>query len=98
MKIVVRPAAAADIEAAHRWYRDKRPALGTEFLEAVREAGARVLANPEAYPIFHREARRVRLKRFPYSLLYRLYSETIVVIACMHGRRDPLKWRARADG
>ena len=58
MKIIVRPAAAADIEDAYQWYRDKRPELGSDFLAVVRAAGARVLEKPEAYPVFHREARR----------------------------------------
>ena len=98
MKIIVRPAAAADIEDAYHWYRDKRPELGTDFLAAVRAAGLRITENPEAYPFFHREARRVRLRRFPYSLLYRLYPDCIVIVACLHGRRDPLKWKSRADG
>jgi hypothetical protein len=64
----------------------------------VRAAGSRILENPETYPVFHREARRIRLKRFPYSILYRVYPELIVIVACLHGRRDPLKWRERADG
>ena len=98
MNLIVRPAAAADIEDAYRWYRGKGPELGVKFLGAVREAGARILENPEAYPVFHRTVRRIRLKRFPYSLLYRLYPELIVVVACLHGRRDPLRWKTRADG
>ena len=80
MIIIVRPAAAADIEDAYHWYRDKRVELGTEFLGAVREAGSRIMKNPEAYPVFHREARRVRLRRFPYSLLYRVFPERVVVV------------------
>lgn len=98
MRIVVRPAAAADIEAAHDWYRERGAQLAREFLGAVRDAGTRIMENPEAYPVFHRNARRIRLKRFPYALLYRLYPRQIVVVACMHGRRDPLRWKARADG
>ena len=98
MKLIVRPAAAADIEDAYRWYGDRDPDLGSKFLDTVREAGVRLTENPEAYPIFHRQARRIRLKRFPYSLLYRLYPEQIVVVACLHGRRDPLRWKVRADG
>jgi len=98
VKIIVRPAAAADIENAYQWYRDKRPELGNDFLAAVRTAGSRIMENPEAYPVFHREARRIRLRRFPYSLLYRSYPESIVIVACLHGRRDPLKWKARSDG
>ncbi len=98
MTIVVRPAAAADIEAAYRWYQHQRPGLGTEFLVALRDARARILENPEAYRVFHRQARRVRLKRFPYFLAYRVYSETIVVVGCLHGRRDPVVWKSRVDG
>ena len=98
MKLIVRPAAAADIEDAYRWYTGKRPELGRQFLGSVREAGARVQENPEAYPVFYRAARRIRLKRFPYSLLYRLYPDQIVVVACLHGRRDPRRWKARTDG
>ena len=98
MKLVVRPAAAADIETAHDWYRKRGAKLARDFLGAVRDAGVRIRENPEAYPVFHREARRIRLKRFPYALLYRVYPEHIVVVACMHGKRDPVRWRARADG
>ena len=52
MKIVVRPAAAADVGNAYHWYRNKRPDLGTAFLAAVRAADARIIENPEAYPSF----------------------------------------------
>lgn len=97
MKILVRPAAAADIEDAHRWYRDRGGDLGDRFLEAVREAGSWIRENPEAYPVFYREARRVRLRKFPYSLLYRSYPDVVVVVACLHGRRDPRVWRTRSD-
>ena len=98
MNIVVRPAAAADIETAYDWHREKRPDLGSAFLGAVRAAGARIIENPETYSVFHREARRIRLKRFPYSLLYRLYPDCVVIVACLHGRRGPLIWKARTDG
>jgi plasmid stabilization system protein ParE len=96
VKVVVRPAAAADIEDAFRWYRDKRPGLGDAFLEALRGAMLQVLEHPKAFPVLHRDTRRVRVRRFPYGVFYRVYPDTIVVVACMHGRRDPRRWRARA--
>ncbi len=97
MKLLVRPAAAADIEDAHRWYRDRGVELGIRFLAAVREAGTWILENPEAYRVFYREARRVRLRKFLYSLLYRVYPESVVVVACLHGWRDPRIWATRSD-
>lgn len=49
MKIVVRPAAAADIEDAYRWYRGKGSELGAQFLAAIKDAGAKVADNPKSY-------------------------------------------------
>jgi plasmid stabilization system protein ParE len=58
-RVVVRPAAAADIEDADRWYESQRPGLGEEFLAALRGTQDRILEHPEAYPVLHRDTRRV---------------------------------------
>jgi len=34
-KLLLRPAAAADVEEAYRWYERRRVGLGEEFLTAV---------------------------------------------------------------
>ena len=49
-------------------------------------------------PVYYRKARRIRMRRLPYSVIYRVYADVIVVVACLHGRLDPRKWRSRADG
>ena len=41
MRLVVRPAAAADIDEAYLWYEGQRAGLGEEFLVALRSAKAR---------------------------------------------------------
>lgn len=93
-----RPAAVLDIEAAYQWYEGQRPGLGEQFLEAVEAAVEAVLAFPEASPIVHRDARRVLLERFPYGLYYRTAGQQVIVVACMHGARDPNEWRSRLEG
>ncbi len=45
--------------------------------------------------IILRDMRRFLLKRFPYAVFYRAYPTAVVVVACMHGRRNPLRWRLR---
>ena len=95
MTPVIRPAAAGDIEAAFLWYEQQRAGLGEEFLAAVRSALDDISSHPAKYPVIHRETRRVLLPRFPYQLFYRVYDEAIVVVACMHGRRNPIQWRSR---
>jgi len=92
---IFRPAAAADVEEAYRWYEDQRAGLGEEFLAAV-STGVEFLARyPEGFPVVYRQTRRANLHRFPYSLFYRIVDDQIIVVACMHGRRHPRRWQSR---
>lgn len=96
-QVIVRPAAAADIEEAYDWYEIQRPGLGEEFLTALRSTLNRVIAQPEAFAVIHRTIRRALIPlRFPYGLFYRLSDDTIVVVACMHAKRDPRRWAGRS--
>jgi plasmid stabilization system protein ParE len=94
MPILTRPAAAADIDEAFLWYERQQAGLGDEFLTAVQSALENVVAHPTRYPVVHRETRRVLVHRFPYGIFYRVYDELVVVVACMHARRDPKRWRS----
>ena len=95
MRIVVRPAAAADIDEAFLWYDGQRPGLGHEFLAAAQTLIDAVAQYPLRYPVARRNTRRALLRRFPYAIYFRIYDEAIVVVACMHGRRNPRRWQAR---
>jgi toxin ParE1/3/4 len=90
--------AEADVEEAFRWYETQRPGLGLAFRHAVDIAVAAVESNPEAYTVVHRQTRRVLLPKFPYALYYRILTEDVVVIGCIHARRHPRTWRARGAG
>jgi plasmid stabilization system protein ParE len=93
---IFRPAAAADVEDAYRWYEDQRAGLGDEFLAAVSNVVESLVAYPERFPIVYRQTRRVLLHRFPYSLFYRIIDDQIIVVACMHGRLHPRRWQSRS--
>lgn len=95
MPLLIRPAAAADIEDAFRWYERQRAGLGNEFVAAIQTALDDVAAHPAKYPVIHRGARRAFVRRFPYAIFYRPWAERVVVVACMHVRRDPIRWKAR---
>ena len=95
MRIVVRPAAAADIDEAFLWYEGQHPGLGHEFLAAAQTLIDAVAQYPLRYPVARRNTRRALLRRFPYAIYFRIYDEAIVVVACMHGRRNPRRWQAR---
>lgn len=95
MQIVIRPAAGADIEDAFVWYEQQRRGLGSEFLKIVDDALIAIQRAPQLHPAIHRNTRRALLRRFPYGIYYRIYPDLIVVVACMHGRRNPRRWQSR---
>jgi plasmid stabilization system protein ParE len=95
-RVVVRPAAAADIEDAYHWYEGQQPGLGEQFLAALSVMRDRIVETPEAFPILHRNTRRALIPhRFPYGIFYRFDGETIIIVACMHAKRDPRRWQRR---
>ena len=93
--ILVRPAAAADIEDAFEWYQTQRFGLGDEFRETLRSTLYQIAENPQLYQVIHRGTRRALLKRFPYGVFFREYPQVIIFVACMHGRRNPKRWQSR---
>ena len=95
MDLILRPAAAADVEEAFSWYERQRPGLGDEFLDSVNAGLREITTHPLRHAILFRDTRRFLLKRFPYAIFYRAYPDAVVVVACMHGRRDPLRWQHR---
>jgi hypothetical protein len=49
-RVFFRPAAAAELEEAHKWYEREHSRLGDEFLQAAQGLIARVAENPLAFP------------------------------------------------
>ncbi|MBI4526859.1 MAG: type II toxin-antitoxin system RelE/ParE family toxin [Deltaproteobacteria bacterium] len=74
----------------------KQPGPGEDFLAAVRTILESIVANPERFPVIHRQTRRALLRRFPYGLYYRIVDDQILIVACMHGRRNPRQWQSRS--
>jgi toxin ParE1/3/4 len=56
----------------------------------------RISANPRQFPVVHKDIRRTLLQRFPYTLMFVIEADdTVTVIACFHGSRDPSEWQRR---
>ncbi|MGA9335070.1 MAG: type II toxin-antitoxin system RelE/ParE family toxin [Rudaea sp.] len=92
----VRPEAEADIQEAATWYEEQRAGLGHEFLDEVLRIFAGICAQPGQYPIVHRKARRALMHRFPFGVYYRVEQAFIIVVAVMHGRRHPMRWKSKS--
>ena len=94
-RLVVRPTARIELAAGSDWYDSNTNGLGAEFIRAFEAAAAAISDNPFQYQIVYRNARRAPLGRFPYSLIYTVSDEEIVVVSCFHGGRNPRRWQDR---
>ncbi|MGA9527753.1 MAG: type II toxin-antitoxin system RelE/ParE family toxin [Terriglobales bacterium] len=95
MQVIFAPAARAEVLDAEDWYETKQRGLGTRFREEVESVVFRLRENPHHFPAVFREVHRARLHKFPYALFFRTEINTILVIACFYGSRDPRRWEPR---
>ncbi len=87
--------ARTELIEAQDWYEQKAPGLGRRFRSAIGNAVERMETNPFQFPTEWRNVRRARAKHFPYTLYFVVEGETVIVIACFHASRDPMRWQER---
>ena len=51
--------------------------------------------NPGAFTRIRADVRRSILKRFPYVIYFRALRDEVLILAVMHGRRHPRRWKSR---
>jgi plasmid stabilization system protein ParE len=88
-------AAEVELFRAADYYDDERPGLGGEFLEVVQTAFDSIAASPTRWPFVDARHRRRVLKRFPFSIFYRVVGPDVVVIAIAHHKLRPDYWTFR---
>jgi plasmid stabilization system protein ParE len=91
-------AARAEPEASIRWYDERVPGLGHDFLTEVERCVAEIAEHPTGWPVDPRDprARRIVMSRFPYSVVYvALPGGDLVIVAVAHAKRRPGYWQAR---
>jgi toxin ParE1/3/4 len=95
LPVVWIPEADADLREALAWTKGIDPDLGVRFALAVDAVVEVIARSPLAFQMLQAEIAGAGVKRFPYGLFFKVESNRIVVIACMHGRRNPKRWKVR---
>ena len=91
-------AATAEAEAAARWYEEREPGLGSDFLAELDRAVSEIARSPRSWQVSPDDsrARRFVLSRFPFSIVYVMRADDHVVVAAVaHAKRRPGYWRER---
>ena len=90
------PAAQVDYDEALAWYLKRSARAATGFEAAVAHGVQRIADDPETYALIDKRHRRCLLKRYPFSLVYRIEVSGVLIVAVAHSRRRSRYWRRRA--
>jgi toxin ParE1/3/4 len=87
--------AASELIGSAKFYERRIPSLGEAFLCAVEAALAKIQRNPKLAKRNERGIRSLRIKRFPFRVIFLEREDRIFVVAVAHLSRRPNYWERR---
>jgi toxin ParE1/3/4 len=95
IEVALLPEAEEDLDDAATFLDERLSGLGDRFLASVEMSLRRLAENPYVGPLVQHDVRKLRVRRFPYNLIYRIQPARVIVLAVAHHRRRPEYWRDR---
>jgi plasmid stabilization system protein ParE len=89
------PPAEEEMTEAALFYEQARPGLGDVFLDDIQRAIDIVREGPNLGEEIDEGFRRMLAHRFPFTVIYAVEANEIVVVAVAHQSRSPEYWKGR---
>jgi plasmid stabilization system protein ParE len=97
MKVRLHPEAAIDLKEGKAFYRHRSPMAAVTFAHEIDTALRQIAESPLRFPAGEHGTREYVLPwRFPYTLVYRIRENVIVIFAIAHQSREPGYWQHRS--
>lgn len=91
------PDARAEFLAAVRYYEECRKGLGLRFRQAIDAQLDKIQQMPFRFRVLRSPFRRCLVPNFPYSIIYTIEPEFILVVSVAHNRSKPEYWHDRGN-
>ncbi|MDP2759333.1 MAG: type II toxin-antitoxin system RelE/ParE family toxin [Sideroxyarcus sp.] len=96
MKIVVHPAATAELDKAAAFYSAQaNKQLGLALIAEFEKSALFLSENTELGVPWVSGTRRFVMRRFPFNIVYYIWPDQLFVIAIAHQKRRPGYWHRR---
>jgi plasmid stabilization system protein ParE len=89
------PEADAEFVAAGLYYDAQVVGLGASFVDAVGRAVSLIRQHPDVGSPIGPQLRRMLISGFPYAVIYRRGSDSLLIVAVAHLRRRSDYWLGR---
>lgn len=95
MNLEMHPEARLEFREAVAYYGDCREGLGIEFSREIYASIYYIAEMPLVWSKLSDNSRRFSAKRFPYSIIYQVFNDDILIVAIAHQSRKPGYWKDR---
>ncbi len=95
LRLEIHPDAVEEAGEARLWYAERSSSAADAFVDELDAAAEKILEAPQRWPHHLYGTQRYLLRRFPFSVVYRLKGEVIQIVAIAHAKRRPGYWRER---
>ncbi|MBP6002807.1 MAG: type II toxin-antitoxin system RelE/ParE family toxin [Pyrinomonadaceae bacterium] len=91
IRAIFTSAASRDVKRALDYYKSVAGVkVASDFVDHLEAKVLRILRAPEAYQVVTKDFRCANLDRFPYQIVYRIASESVVrIISVRHHKQSP---------
>lgn len=87
--LIIKPRATGMAKEAYDWYEQQSKGLGEIFLSELNTCYKKIETQPTFYKKAKKNFRQIRLKRFPYLVVYEILKSEVVVFAVFHMSKNP---------
>jgi len=95
VRVTILSTALGEGVGAREWFRQYSTESQDAFSRTLQESLERIGAFPEMAPANRRGFRRLPIRGYPYSIVYRIENNAVVVVAIAHASREPGYWEER---
>ena len=89
--------ARGELRNAAHYYRERSLRVASSFMASVQDAIDQIVDFPESAPVIRGQIRGKVISRFPYTLMYRVEDNVVLVLAVAHQKQRPEYWIDRDD-
>ena len=91
------PDFVADLVVATEYYDSISTATGNRFREKIDDGLSVIMDTPEGFAMIYETVRAVRVRSYPYVILYEVHREHIEFIGLVHGAGRRENWFERIN-
>jgi len=91
-KIEFAPAAKYELFDALDYYYNINKELSERLYSEFNAGIDKISNNPFAFQLIYSDKRRCILKKFPYSIYFRIKTDFVEIISFFHHKRNPKNW------